>query len=1012
MISRLSEKSVQEAHILVVDDEPTNVKLLERVLAQAGYQNVKGFTDPIAAVAYFGDNEVDLVLLDMCMPELDGFGVLDNLKSLTPPGEYLAVLVITALTDRETRLRALEAGATDFVSKPFDREEVLCRIRNMLETRLVHTRLAARLAAQLETESRLRDSEERFDLATQAADEGVWDWNIRTGEVYMSRRWKALLGYRDDELPSTLETWTGMVHPEDLSQAMVALESYMDGKLANYDKTVRLRHKDGGYRWIKNRWLAVRDEGGMAVRIVGTADDITEDVRLREELERARRHAETANRAKSQFLATMSHEIRTPMNGVLGMLSILAKTKLTEKQRYYLQTAASSGEMLLTVINDILDYSKLEAGKLELESIPFNPVHVGEEVASLLGKFAQDKDLELICNVERDVPGMVKGDPVRLRQILVNLVNNAIKFTEKGHVALCISFHEDCLRFGVMDTGIGMNDEQQGRLFKSFTQVDSSHTRKYGGTGLGLVICEHLVKAMGGRLKVASTPGMGSDFTFDLPLEVLSHHSIFDDRIDSLESQSILVVDDNETNSVVVNNFLRNWDVSRVDNACTGMTALEKVVKARESGNPFDIVLLDLQMPDMDGVEVARRIREMAAESDLKLVMLSSVDFNKDLEHVDAWITKPVRPSDLLNTLGFVINPEGIKHRREGRELEDYWFGGYRLLLVEDNPVNQEVAREIFFDVGFSVDLAENGEEALQAVQNNTYDIVFMDIQMPIMDGLEATRQIRALGGDFLGLPIIAMTAHALTGDSDISLKAGMNAHVHKPIDLKVIFETISRWLTRKERPSDGVGKGENVISDLPVLPGIDVEDGLSRMRGNWMAYQRVLTGFKSKYSGSETRFKGFLEKGEWKEAEMLAHSLKGSGGNIGAKALYQCAASLEHACREKNINLSENVLKELETSLVEIIEGLDQLQSIEQVEDSQSSLQDVDGDFHAQDAMKKILGLLDTDYCEAQSMLELLCKNVSGGEFEKGIADLSYAINSFDVDGAKNILKNMMCLQ
>jgi two-component system sensor histidine kinase/response regulator len=880
------------------------------------------------------------------------------------------------------------------------------------EKSLVVEKLNEQLISQQITEERLRDSEERFQLATQAADEGLWDWNLRTGEVYMSARWKALLGYQDDEIPNTLESWTNRVHPGDLSQAMMDLESYMDGKLASYDKTIRVRHRNGRYRWFKNCWMAVRDSKGNAVRIVGTVNDVTEYRKHQEEMAAAKDAAEAAARAKSDFLATMSHEIRTPMNGVLGMLQLLNRTELNDKQQSFIDTASTSGELLLTVINDILDYSKMESGKLTLESIPFSPLTLAEETTALLANSAFEKGIEFVVNLDPGLPALVRGDPVRLRQVLTNLVGNAIKFTDSGEVMLTGNYRQNMLFFSVADTGIGLDKKQQKNLFQSFTQADSTHTRKFGGTGLGLAISQRLVKAMGGNIEVSSKKGKGSTFYFSLPLKAVK----IDDTTqlpEALKQTCILIVDDNETNRQVITGILNNWGIDHVKAASNAREACDLLNEAAENGAAFDVTILDMQMPDVDGMQLTNFIRNNKKLNDTKVIMFSSVDPTEGENIFDAFLRKPLQQTDMYNTLlsvigGYTDDTPTSTSTFTQCKTDSIWFNNKPLLLVEDNHVNQAVAYEILSDAGFEVDICDNGAKAVSRVQKKDYEIVLMDIQMPVMDGLEATRTIRSLGGQYSTLPILAMTANALADDSDKSLAAGMNAHVTKPIDANLVLCTIAQWVPAESKPKDSSAMTMPEEITLPKLPGIDVEDGLGRMRGNQAAYKRVLKGFLDKQADSKEKLKIHLRNRDWDDATRLAHSLKGSGGNIGAALIYRHAAALEQACKAQDPAGAEQHLALLEPTLDEVIHGLRKLDQKATEGTHQTTGSKLDAAAF-RTMLNELLSLLDNDIAEAQTTAEKLQQHMDGSQWQAQVGELAKSLNSFDIEAARAITDRLL---
>jgi PAS domain S-box-containing protein len=770
------------------------------------------------------------------------------------------------------------------------------------------------VSEQHHLEQARRLAEERLARAVRGTRDGPWEYEVATDAYWLTPFFMELIGYEHGELPPTREVMAGLIHPDDIEMQQQAFKRHLAGA-GPYDVEFRVRTKTGDYRWFRSRGTCERSPDGSPLRMSGALQDVTERRQYQEALIEATETAAAASRAKSAFLANMSHEIRTPMNGVIGMTELLLETQLDATQRDYTETIRDSATALLTVINDILDFSKIEAGKLDLETIDMDLRDTAEDVGRLLALQAHAKGLELTADIDPAVPDLVQGDPGRLRQILVNLGSNAVKFTERGEVAIDVRVVESSatgtvIRCSVRDTGPGIPKEQLDKLFLPFAQLDASTTRRFGGTGLGLSIVRRLVELMHGDTGVESEIGVGSTFWFTARFGIAARRHIdLDAQERGFEGRHVLVVDDNATNRRVLSGQLAICGLNPVV-AANAEQAMRELIDAAVAHQPFDVALLDFHMPECDGAELATRINADARLKSTRLVLLTSAGHRGDAQRFAelgfaAYLLKPITQRELVGCLSLVLSnsaaawqlhtqPLVTRHHVRALRID----GATRILLAEDNLVNQKVARATLEKLGFEVEVASDGIQAVNAWKSGRFDLILMDCQMPNLDGYSATREIRRLETGERRTPIIALTAHAMKGDDAKCRAAGMDDYLTKPLDrLKLLaalelhlHDDLKRSRCAPKRTRDAIPMTTNTPVDWSAL--LEATDNDAQMT------RELVELFVASGDQALAAIAAAVASGDHKTIKDHAHAIKGASANMYAGATNAAAGRLEEAAR------------------------------------------------------------------------------------------------------------------
>jgi two-component system sensor histidine kinase/response regulator len=769
------------------------------------------------------------------------------------------------------------------------------------------------------SEQRTRETEKFFRNVLELAPDGLMVVNS-DGEIQLANaQCEQLFGYTRDEL---IGKKVEMLVPDEIRERHPTLRNDFhnspEARRMGMGRELSSQRKDGSLFPVEIGLSPLVSREGHSAEVAVSIRDVTERKLAETALRQAKEKADEATQMKSMFLANMSHEIRTPMNAIIGLSYLALKTKLDNKQRDYLNKIHNAGTSLLSVINDILDFSKIEAGKLDIEETDFKLDDVISSVTTITGQKAHEKGLEFLASVPNSVPQFLIGDPLRLGQVLTNLVNNAVKFTERGEIRLKAEVMErtgdKCqLKFAVQDTGLGMTPEQAAKLFQPFTQADMSTTRKHGGTGLGLTISRRLVEMMNGQIWLDSEAGKGSTFYFTVSLGIGEEKGSGKIVPEKLQSLNVLVVDDNTAACDIIHDSLRNV-VERIDTVGSGVSAVA-AVKKMDANKPYDIIFMDWRMPGMDGLQASRLIKsDESLHHQPAIVMVTAFgreEVRDEAEHLhlEGFLLKPVTKSTLVDMLVNIFSATTDETTAAVDVGKEKWnLQGLRVLLAEDNEINQQIAVELLEGVGAKVDVANHGGEAIEKLFNKgeppPYDLVLMDLQMPEVDGYQATTKIRS-DSRFADLPIIAMTAHATKEERERCLAIGMNEHVSKPIDPEVLYETLSRFYTPTVKANiiefEQAQRKKAERQEIPTIDGLDTKDGVARVAGNQSLYIKLLRQFMTQQASASNQIAEALSANDWLTAERTAHTVKGVAGNLGARELQQIAASLEKAIAAKS---------------------------------------------------------------------------------------------------------------
>ena len=994
-ISPIKNEAGEITHFVAVKEDITEQKKIRESLRESEIQLRTIFRNSPIGITYVGKdgtvldcNDRHAEIMGSTREKIIGMNLREEIKN-----EGLRAAVFGALAGEQTEFEAeytsISGGKTMLVRSLFNPTEP-----GISPTEVINTTEDITERKQMELD--LLEAKDRLQAIIDGVHSLVFIKNTQGQHLLVNSYFEEAFDIKKEDVIGKTDL---DIFPSEIAEQIMEVDRKVIATGEAIHLEVPIPHQDGNIHIHLTEKFPLFNKKGEVYAMCGLATDISHQKDIERELQQAKMTAEEATRAKSDFLANMSHEIRTPMNAVIGMSHLALKTELTPKQQDYLNKIQSSANSLLGIINDILDFSKIEAGKLDMETVEFNLDDVLGNLANLVTVKAQEKEeLEVLFAAAREVPRFLVGDPLRLGQVLINLANNAVKFTESGEIVVSTELLEQTetgltIKFSVRDTGIGLTKDQIGKLFQSFSQADTSTTRKFGGTGLGLTISKRLVNMMGGEIWVESEAGQGTTFSFTAKFG-LGKETVKKRLVPStdLRGMKVLVVDDSVTSRNILQDILASFSFE-VTLAASAEEGLEEIQRA-DTDQPYELVLMDWKMPGMDGLEASEHIKNHQNLGKIPSIILVTAygreELMQQIEQIglDGFLIKPIGPSVLFDTIMQAFG-EGIPKRsrvaERKKEIEDLkGIQGAQVLLVEDNEINQQVAMEILQGAGLNVTVANDGQEGVDAAMQNQYDAILMDIQMPVMDGYEATKRIRnaefgmrngegelkAQGSKLKArdktqdsnlqprtssIPIIAMTAHAMAGDDKKSIEAGMNDHITKPIEPDQLFATLQKWIkpvaerAAVQKPSvlDAPPEPDQVVPHeeaLPEsLPGFNLAAGLERLMGNKRLYRKLLVDFGTKYTETAREIREALDAKDFDQAHSLVHNLKGLAGNLEATDLQAAAVEMEKLVKGQTAKASSNKdikqrFKELENALDQVLNAVRTLVSLDENKTTASS--------------------------------------------------------------------------